>query len=126
MYKQAIIASALLAIASAAQGEQFGHSRQAIVLECGVVPPQSGPIGMPPPASPSPEVIAVSRSSGAPEISVGNPCGDAIGELMNSRFRLLSATPTSPTILVDLPPQMPTEVSSVQYLFVSQPGNGDR
>ena len=130
MYKRAILVAALIAFASAAQGTGLANARQAVVLECATVsPPSGGPIPPPVPMPPTPEVIAVSATPDAPAISIGDPCGVAIGALMNSRFMLLSATPTSPTITADIglpPPMNVLDVSSVQYLFVSKPGMGNR
>jgi len=81
-----------------------------------------GPMQSPDPTMPQvePTVIAVSGTPGAPAISPGDPCGIAIGELMKNRFRLVSATPTSSSIIGGNPPE-PRDVSSVQYLFVSKP-----
>ena len=120
---------AVLVIAGTAESAELGNARQTVVLECGVVTPESGP--MPPaatitePTTPFPEVIAVSGTPDAPAISIGDPCGIAIGELMNNRFMLLSATPTSPRLSLG-PALPPTNVSSVQYLFVTKSGRGDR
>ena len=120
---------ALLVIASTAESTEVENALQTVVLECGVLAPDdSGPMLPPDPAMPAPEpttlfpqVIAVSRTPDAPAISIGDPCGIAIGELMNNRFRLLSATPTSPALPGGPTPEMRTNVSSVQYLFVSRP-----
>ena len=122
---------AVLLVASTAESTELENARQTVVLECAaVMPDDPGPMPPPDPAmqqlEPSmlfPRVIAVSGTPDAPAISIGDPCGIAIGELMNNRFRLLSATATSPKIPGGeaLPP---AEVSSVQYLFVSKPGHG--
>ena len=120
---------AVLLVASAAESTELEYARQTVVLECAVGIPAWGSLPLPPPGpamqqseptTPFPEVIAVSGTADAPVISIGDPCGIAIGALMNHRFRLLSATPTSPTILGG-DPEEPRTVSSVQYLFVSRP-----
>ena len=119
---------ALLLVASTAESAELDNARQTVVLECGILAPDDSEPMLPPdpaiqptgPATLFPQVIAVSGTADAPAISIGAPCGIAIGELMNNRFSLLSATPTSPMLSpgTALPP-MP--VSSVQYLFVSKP-----
>ena len=120
---------AVLLVPGTAESAGLRNARQTVVLECGVVTPESG--SMPPaattavPTTPFPEVIAVSGTPVAPAISIGDPCGIAIGELMNNRFMLLSATSTSPRISLG-PALPPTNVSSVQYLFVTKSGRGDR
>ena len=126
---------AVLLVAGTAESAGLGNARQTVVLECGVVTPEpengSEPEPGPMPAnttespSPSLEVIAVSGTPEAPAISIGDPCGTAIGELMNNRFRLLSATPTSPALSPGSALPL-TPVSSVQYLFVSWPGFAGR
>ena len=110
---------AVLLVAGTAESAGLRNSRQTVVLECGAVTPEFPP----PDFTPILEVIAVSGTPGAPAISAGDLCAIAIGALMNNRFRLLSATATSPKIPGGeaLPP---AEVSSVQYLFVSKPGHG--
>jgi hypothetical protein len=123
---------AVLLVASTAESAGLWYARQTVVLECGVVAPDdSEPMLPPDPAMASPEpttlfpqVIAVSGTPDAPAIGIGDPCGIAIGALMNSRFTLLSATPTSPTLPGGPTPEMGKNVSSVQYLFVSKPGRG--
>ncbi len=114
---------AVLLVASTAESTELENARQTVVLECGVVTPDDFGT-MPPPepttTTPFPQVIAVSGTPEAPQINIGDPCGIAIGELMNNRFRLLSATPTSSSIIGGNPPE-PRDVSSVQYLFVSKP-----
>ena len=112
---------AVLLVAGTADNARSGNARQTVVLECGVPTPEFPP----PDFTPLLEVIAVSGTPGAPAISTGEQCADAIGKLMNNRFRLLSATATSPR-LPGGEAMPPTEVSSVQYLFVSKPGHGDR
>jgi hypothetical protein len=124
---------AVLLVASTAESTELENARQTVVLECGVVMPDDtgggpGPFPPPEPAMQQLEptrflgVIAVSGTPDAPEISIGEQCGIAIGKLMNSRFRLLSATPAAygrPGATPD--PDMVTNVPSVQYLFVSKP-----
>ncbi len=110
---------AVLLVAGTADNARSGNARQTVVLECGVVPPEMTPF--PPPPPDPPEVIAVSLTSGAPLIITGEQCAIAIGKLMNNRFRLFSATPTS---IGFGEPAMGPAVSSVQYLFVSKPGRG--
>jgi hypothetical protein len=123
---------AVLLVANTAESTQVENARQTVVLECAVVMPDDpggdpGPMPPPDPAMQQlepttllPRVIAVSGTPDAPAISIGDPCGIAIGELINNRFRLLSATPTAPMLSpgTALPPE---PVSSVQYLFVSKP-----
>jgi len=118
---------AVLLVASTAESTELENARQTVVLECGVVTPdesggEPGPMPSPDPTMPQlePTVIAVSGTPGAPQINIGDACGIAIGELMNNRFSLVSATPTSPRLSpgTALPPE---PVSSVQYLFVSKP-----
>ena len=107
---------AVLLVASTAESTELENARQTVVLECGVPTPEFPP----PDFTPLLEVIAVSGTPGAPAISTEEQCGIAIGKLMNSRFRLLSATPTSTRLPAG--EAMPlTNVSSVQYLFVSKP-----
>ena len=126
---------AVLLVASTAESTELENARQTVVLECAAVivmpdDPGGDPGPMPPldPAMQPPEptrfleVIAVSGTPEAPAISPGVPCGIAIGELMNNRFRLLSATPAAYGIPGATPdPDMVTNVPSVQYLFVSRP-----
>ena len=122
---------AVLLVASTAESTELENARQTVVLECGVVTPDDSgsfppfdPAMQPPEpttTAPFPQVIAVSGTLDAPVITIGTSCGIAIGELMNNRFRLLSATPTSPSIPGGPTPEMRTNVSSVQYLFVSKP-----
>ena len=122
----------VLLVASTANSRELENARQTVVLECALVTtddPAGGPAPFPPPdpameqpdpTTPFPQVIAVSGTPGAPQINIGDPCGIAIGELINNGFRLLSATPTSPRLSPG--PALPPEPnSSVQYLFVSKP-----
>ena len=110
---------AVLLVASTAESGGLGNELQTVVLECGVVIPD-----IPPPEFvPIPEVIAVSTTPGAPAINNGDPCAIAIGELINNRFSLLSATPSSE--LVPGGAAITLEVSTVQYLFVSKHGSKD-
>jgi hypothetical protein len=106
---------AVLLVAGTADSARSGNARQTVVLECGGVNVE--PMPAPPGFNLSLEVIAVSLTSGAPEIITGEQCADAIGKLVNNRFRLLSATTT--------PSGFGERFSTVQYLFVSKPGRGD-
>ena len=122
---------AVLLVASTAESTELDNARQTVVLECATVildDPGGGPGPIPPP-DPAMQptepprflgVIAVSGTLDAPTINPGEPCGIAIGKLMNSRFRLLSATPASYGI-PGATPDIVTNVPSVQYLFVSKP-----
>lgn len=115
---------AVLLVAGTAESRQLGNERQTVVLECGVLPPDDST--MPPPGQEVvsiPQVIAVSVTSGAPAINKGDPCATAIGELINTRFNLVSATSSS--VQTSGGPAISIEVSTVQYLFVSKPGSGD-
>jgi hypothetical protein len=127
---------AVLLVASTAESTELGNARQTVVLECATVIPNDAdgePGPMPPldpamqPSESAPllQVIAVSETPDAPEIKIGASCGIAIGELMNNRFGLVSATPTA-TGMPGATPDIVTNVPSVQYLFVSRPGRGGR
>ncbi len=130
MKRQIVVLMLLLAVllvASTAESTELENARQTVVLECGVgipafgsLPPLDPAMQQSEPTTPFPEVLAISGTLDPPQITIGTPCGIAIGELMNNRFRLLSATPTSPTIMGGDPAE-PRTVSSVQYLFVSKP-----
>ena len=125
---------AVLLVASTAESSELEYARQTVVLECATDMPgdpcgDPGPMVPPDPAmqppeptttTPFPQVIAVSGTPDAPVINIGEQCGIAIGKLMNSRFKLLSATPTS-TGMPGATPDIVMNVPSVQYLFVSKP-----
>ena len=122
-----ILVVLLSSIAATAQSTGLSE-RGVVVLECAAVSfPGGGPPPQPPPEPPALLVIAVTGTPGVPDIVVGQECGLAIGALVNDRFLLHSATPTSPTVPGLGPtPDLLTELSSVQYLFVSKPGMGNR
>ena len=123
MYKLAIFFAALMVVAGTAQAGGFGNAKETVVLDCGIgiiFPPFGDP--NPPPPEPKLLVAAVSGTSGAPGIENGDECGVAIGLLINSRFMLLSATPSG-AFPLGLP-EGPNP--AVQYLFVSKPRWGSR